>query len=250
MSAPQETIIIIKSHCQRKLHISSGEPGKNASRDQVCEASLSRRFWRPRRSGRLSRYRWCQFNLSNNRAFALKLYDAIGLCVAPPAHAVVPSVDEKSQIQVLDLIQWCCCVEGAEVGLPPFPAASGGLDAHGHTDGGGAVDASDGQRGLNLLAVEGAGLQAGSDHRLVAAHRRLGERASVITDLLLPGLAADLCTASYGGAAGELRGLDPRRQPCAAGLRGSIPRRTAVLGARGWRGGCRNCHPTLFTGVF
>jgi len=47
----------------------------------------------------LAPHRWRQFKLSNDRAFAEKLHDVIGLYVAPPAHAVVLSVDEKSQIQ-------------------------------------------------------------------------------------------------------------------------------------------------------
>ena len=53
--------------------------------------------------------RWRSFKLSNDKAFAEKLYDAVGLYVSPPAHAIVPSVDEKSQIQALD---------GTQPGLP------------------------------------------------------------------------------------------------------------------------------------
>ena len=37
--------------------------------------------------------------------FAVKLRDVVGLYVDPPAHAVVLSVDEKSQIQALDRTQ-------------------------------------------------------------------------------------------------------------------------------------------------
>jgi transposase len=37
--------------------------------------------------------------------FAEKLIDIVGLYVAPPAHAVVLSIDEKSQIQALDRTQ-------------------------------------------------------------------------------------------------------------------------------------------------
>ena len=53
----------------------------------------------------LAPHRWRQFKLSNDRAFAEKLQDVVGLYVAPPAHAVVLSVDEKSQIQALDRTQ-------------------------------------------------------------------------------------------------------------------------------------------------
>ena len=46
-----------------------------------------------------------RFKLSNDPEFAAKLHDVVGLYVDPPAHAVVLSVDEKSQIQALDRTQ-------------------------------------------------------------------------------------------------------------------------------------------------
>jgi len=46
-----------------------------------------------------------QFKLSRDRQFVTKLRDIVGLYVDPPAHAVVLSVDEKSQIQALDRTQ-------------------------------------------------------------------------------------------------------------------------------------------------
>jgi transposase len=46
-----------------------------------------------------------QFKLSNDPAFAAKLKDVVGLYVDPPEHAVVLSIDEKSQIQALDRTQ-------------------------------------------------------------------------------------------------------------------------------------------------
>ena len=53
----------------------------------------------------LSPHRWRNFKLSNDPAFAEKLTDIVGLYVDPPAHAVVLSIDEKSQIQALDRTQ-------------------------------------------------------------------------------------------------------------------------------------------------
>ncbi len=53
----------------------------------------------------LSPHRWRRFKLSNDPAFAEKLTDIVGLYVDPPAHAVVLSIDEKSQIQALDRTQ-------------------------------------------------------------------------------------------------------------------------------------------------
>src|SRR6516162_2205774 len=46
-----------------------------------------------------------QFKLSRDPQFAAKLKDIVGLYVNPPDHAVVLSVDEKSQIQALDRTQ-------------------------------------------------------------------------------------------------------------------------------------------------
>ncbi len=53
----------------------------------------------------LAPHRWRTFKLSNDPAFAEKLTEIVGLYVDPPAHAVVLSVDEKSQIQALDRTQ-------------------------------------------------------------------------------------------------------------------------------------------------
>jgi transposase len=53
----------------------------------------------------LAPHRWRQFKLSNDPAFAAKVEDIVGLYVDPPAHAVLLSIDEKSQIQALDRTQ-------------------------------------------------------------------------------------------------------------------------------------------------
>jgi transposase len=53
----------------------------------------------------LAPHRMRTFKLSKDPAFADKLRDIVGLYVDPPAHAVVLSVDEKSQIQALDRTQ-------------------------------------------------------------------------------------------------------------------------------------------------
>lgn len=50
-------------------------------------------------------HRWRQFKFSGDPAFAEKLHDVVGLYVSPPAHALVLSLDEKSQIQALDRTQ-------------------------------------------------------------------------------------------------------------------------------------------------
>ncbi len=65
-------------------------------------ASSVRRIWR---SHGLQPHRIRRFKLSNDPQFAAKLRDVVGLYVDPPAHAVVLSLDEKSQIQALDRTQ-------------------------------------------------------------------------------------------------------------------------------------------------
>src|SRR5450631_19457 len=45
------------------------------------------------------------FKLSNDKRFAEKLEDIVGLYLSPPEHAIVLSCDEKSQIQALDRTQ-------------------------------------------------------------------------------------------------------------------------------------------------
>src|SRR3984957_17136537 len=50
----------------------------------------------------LKPHRVRSFKLSNDPKFAAKVQDVVGLYVDPPEHALVLSVDEKSQIQALD----------------------------------------------------------------------------------------------------------------------------------------------------
>jgi transposase len=64
--------------------------------------SSVQRIWR---AHGLQPHRICQFKLSNDHQFAAKLRDVVGLYVDPPAHAIVLSLDEKSQIQALDRTQ-------------------------------------------------------------------------------------------------------------------------------------------------
>jgi len=54
---------------------------------------------------RLQPHRLRTFKRSNDPAFAAKLEDVVGLYMEPPCHAVVLSIDEKSQIQALDRTQ-------------------------------------------------------------------------------------------------------------------------------------------------
>ncbi len=64
----------------------------------------------------LAPHRIRTFKLSTDPKFVEKFTDVVGLYVDPPAHAVVLSVDEKSQIQALDRTQ---------PGLPMKPGRAG-----------------------------------------------------------------------------------------------------------------------------
>jgi transposase len=64
--------------------------------------SSVRRMWQ---GHGLQPHRVRTFKISNDPKFADKLTEVVGLYVDPPAHAVVLSIDEKSQIQALDRTQ-------------------------------------------------------------------------------------------------------------------------------------------------
>jgi transposase len=75
-----------------------------ATMAKACSISVSsvQRIWR---AHGLRPHRIRQFKLSTDPRFVDKLRDVVGLYVDPPAHAIVLSVDEKSQIQALDRTQ-------------------------------------------------------------------------------------------------------------------------------------------------
>jgi transposase len=60
------------------------------------------RIWE---ANRLQPHRVRTFKTSTDPAFAEKVEDVVGLYMNPPVHAVVVSIDEKSQIQALDRTQ-------------------------------------------------------------------------------------------------------------------------------------------------
>jgi len=64
--------------------------------------SFVQRIWR---AHGLQPHRVRQFKLSNDPEFVAKLRDIVWFYVNPPAHVVVLSLDEKSQIQALDRSQ-------------------------------------------------------------------------------------------------------------------------------------------------
>ena len=71
--------------------------------DAGISVSSVQRIWRSARPAAASDAR--SSSCPTIRQFAAKLRDIVGLYVDPPAHAVVLSIDEKSQIQALDRTQ-------------------------------------------------------------------------------------------------------------------------------------------------
>lgn len=76
--------------------------GRMVAKAVGISLSAVQRLWD---ANRLQPHRLRTFKKSNDPAFAAKVEDVVGLYMNPPAHAVVVSIDEKSQIQALDRTQ-------------------------------------------------------------------------------------------------------------------------------------------------
>jgi transposase len=76
--------------------------GRAMARTVGISLSAVQRIWQ---ANRLQPHRLRTFKRSNDPAFASKVEDIVGLYMDPPCHAVVLSIDEKSQIQALDRTQ-------------------------------------------------------------------------------------------------------------------------------------------------
>jgi len=87
--------------------------GRMVAKAVGVSLSAVQRLWE---AHRLQPHRIRTFKKSNDPAFAAKVEDIVGLYLNPPAHAVVVSIDEKSQIQALDRTQ---------PGLPMKPGRCG-----------------------------------------------------------------------------------------------------------------------------
>lgn len=86
---------------QKPLHGTHWSTRSMAAAAGISEASV-RRIWR---SHGLKPHLLQTFKVSRDPQFAEKLQDIVGLYLNPPEHALVLSLDEKSQIQALDRTQ-------------------------------------------------------------------------------------------------------------------------------------------------
>ena len=101
---PPETIArVVAMTCQEEA---PGETTHWTGRAMAKTVGISlrsvQRIWR---ACNLQPHRIRTFKRSHDPAFAEKVEDIVGLYMNPPAHAVVLSIDEKSQIQALDRTQ-------------------------------------------------------------------------------------------------------------------------------------------------
>src|SRR5277367_5475416 len=101
ISAQTVLAVIEKTTQQKPSHRTHWSTRTMARAVGISEASV-RRIWR---AHGLKPHRVETFKLSNDPRFAEKLEDIVGLYLNPPEHALVLSLDEKSQIQALDRTQ-------------------------------------------------------------------------------------------------------------------------------------------------
>jgi transposase len=102
-SLPEDLVgEVVRKTTQEKPVKATHWSTRSLAKAMGVSASTIRRIWQRRGlKPHLSR----TFKLSNDPSFAAKLEDVIGLYLNPPEHALVLSVDEKSQIQALDRTQ-------------------------------------------------------------------------------------------------------------------------------------------------
>ncbi len=94
-------MVITKTTKEKPPHATHWSTRTMAAAAGISEASV-RRIWH---SHGLKPHRMETFKLSNDSHFSEKLEDIVGLYLNPPEHALVLSLDEKSQIQALDRTQ-------------------------------------------------------------------------------------------------------------------------------------------------
>ena len=101
LSAARVQEIVRKTTQKTPPHATHWSTRSMARAAGVSEATV-RRIWR---AHGLKPHRVRSFKLSNDPQFAEKLEAIVGLYLNPPEHALVLSLDEKSQIQALDRTQ-------------------------------------------------------------------------------------------------------------------------------------------------
>jgi transposase len=113
---PQATVArVLAATCAEPPGAATHWTGRAMAKAMGISLGSVQRIWA---AHRLQPHRLRTFKRSTDPAFAEKVEDIVGLYMEPPAHAVVLSIDEKSQIQALDRTQ---------PGLPLKPGKCGTL---------------------------------------------------------------------------------------------------------------------------
>jgi len=100
---PAETVArIVALTCGAPPHEATHWTGRAMAETASVSLRTVQRIWQ---AHQLQPHRVRSFKRSRDPRFAEKLTDIVGLYLDPPAHAVVLSIDEKSQIQALDRTQ-------------------------------------------------------------------------------------------------------------------------------------------------
>jgi len=100
--AAETTARVVALTCTAPPHQATDWTGRGMAKATGISLSSVRPIWR---AHQLQPHRLRTFKRSRDPSFAVKLADIVGLYLDPPAHAVVLSVDEKSQIQARDRTQ-------------------------------------------------------------------------------------------------------------------------------------------------
>src|SRR5438270_11990301 len=100
--AAETTAQVVALTCTAPPHQATHWTGRAMAKATGISVGSVQRIWR---AHKLQPHRLRTFKRSRDPSFAAKLTDIVGLYIDPPAHAVVLSIDEKSQIQALDRTQ-------------------------------------------------------------------------------------------------------------------------------------------------
>ena len=100
--AAETTARLVALTCTEPPHQATHWTGRAMAKTMGIALRSVQRIWQ---AHQLQPHRIRTFKRSRDPSFTAKLIDIVGLYVDPPAHAVVLSVDEKSQIQALDRTQ-------------------------------------------------------------------------------------------------------------------------------------------------
>src|SRR5487761_2504026 len=98
-----ETVaLVVALTCADPPHETTHWTGRAMAKAAGISLRSVQRIWE---AHKLQPHRVRTFKRSRDPEFVAKLHEVVGLYVDPPAHAVVLSIDEKSQIQALDRTQ-------------------------------------------------------------------------------------------------------------------------------------------------